>query len=262
MKALFFILLTSPVWSFTLNNNFGASFKMNKVKVYIDSGTTCATAGITVNELEAMIAPAVDNFWNTVPTSKLRLSSSGFTGPVNNINSGRLCSPTDDACIDSAAGNVIAPVDHIVIACNDNVDNFPSSNVLAVTIPNKFSGRKIAGSVILINNRSNVFSTLSQSDRIAVIAHEIGHAIGLGHAEEKNKEALMYFRTVSLRKSLAQDDIDGVSYLYPVAGDACGFLGTTQEDQGPPIGPQILLSFLLCFVFVELHQRSKTRTTL
>ena len=81
-------------------------------------------------------------------------------------------------------------------------------------------------------------------------------------AEEKNKEALMYFRTVSLRKSLAQDDIDGVSYLYPVAGDACGFLGTTQEDQGPPIGPQILLSFLLCFVFVELHQRSKTRTTL
>ena len=49
---------------------------------------------------------------------------------------------------------------------------------------------------------------------IAVIAHEIGHALGLGHSTEKG--ALMYPSMVTQRKKLGLDDIYGISYLYPI----------------------------------------------
>lgn len=114
-----------------------------------------------------------------------------------------------------------------MIACNNEPANFNGGNaVVAVTVPNSFSGKKIKGAVILINDNANAagegFKALSHSDRIGVIAHEIGHAIGLGHAQEDKQEALMYYKVVDLRTSLGQDDIDGVTYLYPVKIDGCG----------------------------------------
>jgi hypothetical protein len=34
----------------------------------------------------------------------------------------------------------------------------------------------------------------------------------------------MYYQVVDLRKSLGQDDIDGVTYLYPIKLDGCGLI--------------------------------------
>lgn len=282
MKFIFFTLLFAvEAHAWTLNNNFGASFKKNKVKVYVDGGTVCPTNGLTVNELESMIDPAVEDFWNKVPTSNLRLKPSGFSDPVFTMNEGRLCSPTDEACITAgtAAGSdgtpqdgLIPAVTDIIIACNSNPLNFGGANVLAVTIPNKFSGKKIAGAVILINDTSAVFGSLSRADQIGVIAHEIGHAIGLGHSEES--AALMYYRTVNQRKRLGQDDIDGVSFLYPVKVDGCGLMedgllggiGTITTDKKPPRNPPFVQMgitlglFVLIYEIARLLKRTKTRT--
>ncbi len=271
MKAFFILFLLSPIFAnaFTLNNNFEASFADNEVKVSVDRNTSCANAGMTVYELTDLVKPAVNKFWNTVPTSALELKSSGFTGPIDNISSatGRLCPPTDDECIAEAGSDLIPPVKDIVIACSQNQDNFGEANVLAVTVPNNFSGKKIKGAVILINNFSTDFARLSRSDRISVIAHEIGHAIGLGHA--KDKSALMYYRTVKLRKALGQDDVDGVSYLYPIHIDGCGAFGglfggtisTDKNDKGGnfPYWPMVISFMAMIAIFEMLKAMKNSR---
>lgn len=272
MNTLFFFLfLPSLSFAFTLNNNFEAAFDKKEVKVFIDNTSTCANAGLTPYELADLVKPAVEKFWNTVPTSSLRLKAAGFSDPVDNINSGRLCPPTDDQCISGAGSTVIPPVSGIVIACNNNPDNYGNSgsdvsNVLAVTVPNNFSGKKIKGAIILINNVSgSAFSRLSHGDKKSVIAHEIGHAIGLGHSEDK--AALMYYRTVDLRSKLGQDDIDGVSYLYPVHVDGCGgfsglFGGTisTRKDDDFPFWPMVISLLAMVGIF-ELLRLAKLRTS-
>lgn len=268
MKSLLLSLLfISTAHAYTLNNNFGASFKNNEVKVKVDRSTTCANAGVTVYELEDMIKPAVDKFWNTVPTSKLVLKSGGYQEAVTNINTGRLCAPTDDECITNAGGTVIAPVDDIVIACNSNALNFGDPNVIAVTIPNNFSGKKITGAVILINESSTIFAGLSKSDRIGVIAHEIGHAIGLGHTDDKG--ALMYYRTVDQRSKLGEDDMRGVSYLYPMQLDGggllggCGTIDTGSGSINPPFWQMgAMLALMIAMIeAMKLFNRSKARAS-
>lgn len=268
----FFILLLSPsVFAWTLNNNFGAGFKENDVKVKVAGNTICnpAFANVTAAELTDMIKPAVKKFWNTVPTSALNLSASGFTDNITNINDGILCSPTDEDCITSAGANVIPPVTDIVIACNEEPTNFGGNSVLAVTVPNKFSGKKIVGAVVLINNFSDAFGKLDHDDKISVLAHEIGHAIGLGHSEDTN--ALMYYKTSGLRTNLHQDDIDGVTYLYPTVidlfglaeGGLLGGCGTiNMNDQDPPQTPpmaQMFVSLGLMILLFSLTNKLKKR---
>ncbi len=285
MKYLIMFLFTiSFAQAFTLNNNFAASFKKSKVKVSVAGDSICA--GITPASLEGLIRPSVDDFWNEVPTSRLRLKPSGFATPILtvDINTARLCSPTDTACIVDAAADgdaLIPPVEGILISCNSNANNFTNNSVVAVTVPNSFSGQKIKGAVILINNNANIagegLRKLSENDRIGVIAHEIGHAIGLGHAAESEAEALMYFRVVDQRSSLGQDDINGVTYLYPVKIDGCGVMDSLvastmivkkdddqDDDQsggGTPFW-QMGIGFLGLMIFAEVLKflkRSQTR---
>jgi hypothetical protein len=256
--ALILLFMTSWTHAYTLNNNFGAAFENHQVKVKVAGDTTCLAAKATIYELSDHIDKAIHEFWNRVPTSGLRLTNGGFTDSIPLLNTGRLCAPTDDTCLNEANAatdpnrRLIPPVDEIVIACNDNTDNYGGGNVIAVTIPNKFSGRKIKGAIILINNSSTVFANLSDADRSSVIAHEIGHAIGLGHSEDKS--ALMYFRTVNQRKSLGQDDVDGVSYLYPVKVDACGLLGTIDTNKANPQMWQMGIGFLMMILLLRLKR--------
>jgi hypothetical protein len=50
-------------------------------------------------------------------------------------------------------------------------------------------------------------------DLESVLLHENGHAAGLGHSSDAN--AVMYTYYGGLRRDLHQDDIDGISSLYP-----------------------------------------------
>jgi hypothetical protein len=249
MKFLFLLILfTFEIHAFTLNNNISAGFSDNNVSVFVTSNSTCTNAQVSKEELSQMVGEAIHNFWNRVPTSALRLSNGGIFNTTNeDYLNGHLCSAQSGG---TCTPKIVPSAGGIVIACNDNQINYqnnPNSSILAVTLPNNISGGSIAGSVIIINDMAQTpFRDLSYADKVATIAHEIGHAIGLGHTPDG--AALMYAEIIPNRHSLGHDDIKGVSYLYPIKFDGCGLFSTVDTNQDKNRNGIFLLLTLLSFI--------------
>ncbi len=240
MKYLILLLIPQFAFAFTLNNSIGARYKEDRVQVRAGLNSSCDN--VDMQEVASLIQPAIEDFWNTVPTSRLQLEDGGSFTVSDSFRTGELCL-IGGAC----GGTAIPAVTDIVITCNDNTTNFPgSSNLLALTLPTVISGKDIKGSMVVINDTGSTFANLNTNQKISVISHEIGHAIGLGHSDDR--ASLMYFSVVPVRNDLGRDDMDGVSYLYPVQGDMFGlgcFLGSVDTDQMNPLWPTALLGFLL-----------------
>lgn len=244
MKYLVLLLLPQLAFAFTLNNSIGARYKENKVQVRAGLNSNCNN--VDMQEVAGLINDAIKNFWNTVPTSRLQLEDGGSFDVSDGFVTGELCL-IGGSCV----GTPIPAVTDIVITCNENTTNFPNSSLLALTLPTVISGKDIKGSVIIINNLpSSTFKNLNTNQKISVISHEIGHAIGLGHSDDRS--ALMFFSVVPVRNSLGRDDMDGVTYLYPVQGDMFGlgcFLGNIESSEMNSFWPTALLGLLLALSF-------------
>ncbi len=238
---VFFYSLHSYSGTFTTNS--GAYFSEDTVRVTVASNTDCTNAGVTKDELIGMIGPAIDDYWNTVSTSRLKLENGGeFQTSDNNFNTARLCNPdTDGTCPDDST--IIPRATHIIISCNSNTaDNFQMpSNTYAMALNNHTSGNNIKGSIILINSTpSTPFSSLSYAQQVSVIAHEIGHGIGIGHTPSNAN--LMYYTPTPQRFALGADDAMAMTYLYPKKIDGCGILSTENVDNN--FWGNFLFSFL------------------
>lgn len=232
MKTFFWAILlffsTGNSFAFTLSNSAAAAFSGDEIKVDVASHT-CTNIGMSNQQLLDAAKDAANLFWNTVPTSRLRIKQGGlrsvsalFQTDVICVT-GTDCTPTPALVVDSG----------ILISCNTNAGNFSSGGVLSVTVPNNISGRVISGALILINDRAdNQFQNKSYSEQVSIIAHEMGHAIGLGHS--KVDDSLMYYQSISTRTDLGWDDIDGVSYLYPTEQPikGCGTISLEDSSRG------------------------------
>lgn len=251
--VLLLLILSNSANAFTLNNNVGAAFDKEEVSLNVASHT-CANLGVTNDELLSLAEEAAALFWNRVHTSALNLNRGSLVNVASDFQTGLVCTNAPASTCDINPALVVSS--DILISCNTNTTNFSNSpSVLGVTVPNNVGGRTINGALILVNDDAgNSFKNLGRQERIAVIAHEIGHAVGLGHTSLDQN--LMYFQSVATREALGWDDVDGISYLYPVEQPFSGCGTIELVDQGPGIGLATL--FLGLFLAMALASIGKT----
>lgn len=246
ISFLFFIFLPIVGHAFTLNNSAKLVFDKDEVKVNVATG--CSNIGITDSELLSIVGNAVDNFWNTSPTSRLKLRKGSLVNVSLKFHDdeickvGTNCTPNPDLAVGS----------DILIACNANVVNFNSPSILGVTIPNNISGSVIKGALVMINDRNDTqFDAKTHDEKVAIIAHELGHAFGLGHSPVQ--DSLMYYATIAQRRNLGRDDIDGISYLYPKQQPISG-CGTIDLNGGSGKGPNFWSGLFIGFSIIGLAE--------
>jgi len=80
-----------------------------------------------------------------------------------------------------------------------------------------YSGSSISKAVTDINSAKSWTTSPGASyppyDVETVALHEFGHWLSLGHSSSSN--AVMYAYYTGTKRSLTQDDIDGIKYIYP-----------------------------------------------
>ncbi len=270
LLLLSILLIPFETYGFTLFANVTLQFANPVVPVYvIDDGTSaCANGNFTEDDLVNYTTDAIQ-MWNLVSTSTLNLQFAGKIDPGNtDYTTGELCNwAASYPPADCGNATKVPQVNGIYIACSTNnnaSENFPqdsayNSNILAATTMNNISGRSIVGAVVLMNTAQAgvALAGKSATEIIAVVAHELGHAVGLGHSEQT--QSLMYEQSVGIRTALTPDDALGITYLYPVKFDGCGLFGTIKriDEDSEPTNPTgfslgiMSLGFLLMMLLIS-----------
>lgn len=199
------------LYAFTLNPNTGKGFKSNNISIII-ADTDCSGAGFSTSKLKELTKKAIDHYWNDVASSAINLKVSGIDSSIDIAGSDHI-----------TALNNLVPNNKIVAGCNTTADDFNNPAILGSALMS-CSG-STCKAVLILNANNSRLNDFSSEELEAVIAHEIGHAIGLGHSEYKHN--LMYYSVGGKNQSwLGLDDIDGVSYLYPHDSEVLGLFGS------------------------------------
>lgn len=151
--------------------------------------------------IDAVIEEALKT-WNGVPTS-------GITVTLG-----------DNTTATAAELKAIATTDVPAIVCSTNLAadaNLDPNVIPGLAQGTRFDeGNHINYGYIVLNVQPGAaanINNLSEELVQVVIAHEVGHVLGLGHSENTN--ALMYYDASKKEQlSLSQDDMDGLVYLY------------------------------------------------
>ena len=186
------------------------------------------------------ITPVIENalaIWNNVANSKLKAVYNGSTTSTTYAN------PT-------------------TIYCETNFGASIEDSVPGYAQVHSSSGVLYEGVVTL--NASTGDANIANFDQgvlTIILAHEIGHILGLGHSADIN--ALMYYDgSYKTKLSLAQDDIDGIAYLYPHDEFKDGHLmgcGSVGNLPKPPPPSSFLVLALLMLLPMALVVRLRNR---
>ena len=241
------LFISTNVFAYTLANPLRIGFNSGDVKVYIGSDN-CVNANLSPTALESLVKDAINDYWNTVATSSLKIESLGVSSISSNGDTG----------LSTAAAKTA--VNSIIVGCNNDLPEFSTPGVLGVG-GNSCSGTNCRGVVIMNDAVGTYMATEDRATIVNALAHEMGHALGLGHTSVQ--EALMYFNLTingKVQKSLHQDDIDGITYLYPNKkslsglGGACGTISLDDKER-----KNYWMSFLFgiaCLVFFKARLRA------
>lgn len=241
LLALTVFISAVPARAYTLNANDPDLKGWNVETLKINLNTADCPPGI---DMSMLVEDAI-KIWNNVPDTEIKVALGG--------------SSTTPAEI-ARAGNAS---DSPVITCdprfgaNTQTDVAITPGVGGISVDT--STHRIVYGYILLNAEPSAFASvnrISLTKLEIVIAHEIGHILGLGHSTDP--KALMYPDVSHIhRLALTPDDVAGLQRLYPPGGHdaSAGPLGCgpTQNTSGHggsgPGGPESLIAVLLvCMV--------------
>jgi hypothetical protein len=245
MKTFFaMVCLLTPMslQAFSLNSSSDSSFQgwVNPELTFNVNPANCP-AGLDV---AGLIDDAV-KVWNNVPTSRVKISYGTTTSSTTFAN------PTTIYCETNFQGVTGADQNYVPAAASI-----------------QRSGHNATGGLLYLNASAGN-ANIGLYDRtmlLIIIAHEVGHILGLGHSQDVH--ALMYYNAgAKANLTLGQDDIDGVSYLYPrdeLNGDkmmGCGLVASAGNAKPPGAGPLAVLALLMLlpvavYVRLRFHQFS------
>jgi hypothetical protein len=223
--GVFFIfsnLLTTSSQAFTLvDPSVHAGWEGETLSFQVNE-SSCTGLGISASDLNTAIDEALAE-WNSVPSAGIKFERGGTTASTGNTNP-----PT--------------------IYCSNSLTD-PNTTLGVGQVGGTLYGRPISGSLALngASASNGYFNNLGSVEKTVVVAHEIGHVLGLGHSAENS--ALMYYQISSKVSSrLSQDDVDALTWLHPRQEPSDGVFGcasvqTPSGGAGPGSSSNAALSF-------------------
>ncbi len=179
--------------------------------------------------------------WNSVPNSNLKLSLG--------VDSGATVTQAQTMTAAESAVIVCDPAFSTTFPAMPSVGGVGTAQI-------NFQYRISKGNVILNLDATSTGNLAPLPEIIVriIMAHEIGHVLGLGHSSDT--AALMYYSAnYKDNFALTEDDINGISFLYgrnELSGDPIlGGCGLIKSDFGGSSNLLRLLSALL-FLFIPL----------
>lgn len=231
MKKLLLLLffITNTADAFTLASSNPPRYGTDEVKLTVATDT-CSALGLTPEGLLDLVEEAMNDFWNSVPTAKIKFVRGGVG--------------TFSANGETTLGNFLSNsgvTNEIIIGCNNDLTAFGSGTIGQGGF-RYGSSIGIQGAFIIYDDTT--VAQLSKKAQKALIAHEMGHAFGLGHSNFK--PALMYYTINYNMDALSRDDEDGITYLYPKTKKVGG-CGTIEDvsKTGPSNGTKAAAFFLV-----------------
>ena len=230
MKKLIVLVVFSVfcfrAFSFTLSSSSNPGMQgwaSSDVKIYVN--TANCPLGVDV---VALIEDAA-SVWNNLPNSSIKVSYGGST------SSTAMSNPP-------------------IVYCETNFSSIADEDFVPGAASSDASSGQITRGIIYLN-ASTGFANIANFDSETlkiIIAHEMGHLLGLGHSNSSS--ALMYFDASYKQEfRLSQDDIDGMTYLYPDDNlDASGLVGCGLVTGGFDNDNINMKAFLICLMFIPL----------